>query len=245
MEAIHQEDQTGFVIVAKSNSAPGGALERARGVSVYFPILSSLYKELVFSKQTEWPGFLLDYASAFLDNKGPNESHALLEAAAETAYVSTVEIEANGNGHQPNSGGIGNMSSPMEVSKAPCLALFEGTTIEEPSKPVKELTGLAFLEMGANRKVRIPGDVDLNVPNTGTVKASTGTPLKLPTGTMVGSAGPSAIAVPMKVPACTLREPSNGNATTELSDGTRIVTNVGGTGFLVLEAIEFGVDDGA
>jgi hypothetical protein len=136
------------------------------------------------------------------------------------------------------------MSSPAEGIKATCMALFRGTTIADPNQAVKTLTGLSFLDMGENRKVKIPPDVDLEIPNVGTVKAGTGTPVKLPTGTMVGTASPVTVEVPIKVPACTLREPSNGNATTELSDGTRIVTPVGGTGFLVLEIVEFGVDEG-
>lgn len=125
-----------------------------------------------------------------------------------------------------------------EVSAVRCIALFEGTTIEDSQNPL-QVTGLSFLEMGENRKVKIPGEVDLNIPQLGTVKASTGTPVKLPTGTIVGHAtGAAPPPVSIRVPACTLVEPSK-NLSTKLSDGTRIVTPSGGIPFLVLEAIEF------
>lgn len=228
-------EEPGFVLSTGSNAVTGGALERARGVSIYFPVPLPLYKELAFSKKTQWARFLDDYAGAYLED----------ESAAKplkTVAVETAAIETNGNGHQPNLEGVTDMSSPVEVSFVPCLALFENTSIEEPGKPARPVTSLSFLEMGANRKVKIPGDVDLDVPNVGTVKASGGTPVKLPTGTMVGSSGPVTTAIRVKVPACILREPSNNNATTELGPDTKIVVDVGGTAFLVLESVEFEVD---
>jgi hypothetical protein len=121
-----------------------------------------------------------------------------------------------------------------------CLALFEGTTIELGNQ-TKTLTGLSFIEMGANRKVKIPGDTDLNIPKKGTVKASTGTPTKLPTGTIVGKTSGASTPIAIRVPACTLREPSAGNATTQLSEGTRIAMSVGIANFLILEPIDFEV----
>ena len=237
MEIISPTDgPPGFVLSAKSNAVTGGALQRARGVSIYFPVPLPLYKELAFSKETEWARFLDDYAGAYLEDKGP--ATTLKTVAA----VETAAIETNGNGHQPNSEGVTNMSSPVEVSFVPCLALFQNTSIEEPGKPARQVTDLCFLEMGANRKVKIPGDVDLHVPNVGTVKASGGTPVKLPTGTLLGSTGPVTTAIRVKVPACILREPANDNASTELGADTKIVVDVGGTAFLVLESVEFEVD---
>lgn len=133
-----------------------------------------------------------------------------------------------------------------EVSPVRCLALFAGTIIENPGTEPKTITGLSFLEMGEYKTVKIPADANLEIPEAGVVnagvKAGSGTPVKLTTGTVVGHGTGTAATQPIsiRVPACTLREPSSGTPETKLSDGARI-TN-GATPFLVLEPLDFELD---
>lgn len=131
-----------------------------------------------------------------------------------------------------------------EVSPVRCLALFAGTIIENPGSELKTITGLSFLEMGENRTVKIPADANLEIPEAGVVnvgvKAGSGTPVKLTTGTVVGHGTAAAQPISIRVPACTLREPSSSTPETKLTEGARI-TN-GATPFLVLEPLDFDLD---
>lgn len=60
------EDTSGFVIASRTttnSSGEAGPLAHAHGVSIYFPLLPTLYSRLEFSKQTHWDTFLSQYAN--------------------------------------------------------------------------------------------------------------------------------------------------------------------------------------
>jgi hypothetical protein len=94
MGEIHGADQTGFVVAAGNNSAPGGLLENARGVSIYFPIISTLYSRLLISDETRWSEFLRDYSHSCLTKPVSNQPIA---PAPNAFVVGTASTSSESN----------------------------------------------------------------------------------------------------------------------------------------------------
>jgi|GEM_PF-6897665 len=119
----------------------------------------------------------------------------------------------------------------------PTIAIQKGASISRPDGAViLELTGLAFLEMKEKPTIKVPKDTDLDIPQEGVVKASSGTETKA--GTRIGS--PADLPPPgveIEVPDCTLIETAKANKKTELDKGTKIKTNPGEPPIFVLEDV--------
>lgn len=119
----------------------------------------------------------------------------------------------------------------------PTIAIPKGASISGADGAViLQLTGLAFLEMDPKPKIKVPENTDLDIPQKGVVKASSGTETKA--GTRIGSpADKPPPGVEIEVPACTLIETAKANKRTYLPEGTKIKTNPGEPPILVLEDV--------
>lgn len=94
MDIIRKDDNSGFVIASGSSSSTGGLLERAKGVSLYFPLIAPIYKNLLFCSKTGWNKFLRNYASALLHEDNAGDLFKLATADS-----------GGGNGNETKSGG--------------------------------------------------------------------------------------------------------------------------------------------
>lgn len=119
----------------------------------------------------------------------------------------------------------------------PTILIQKGASIlGTDGAQIVQLTGVAFLEMEANPKIKMAEDTDLDIPQAGVVKASTGTETKA--GTRIGSpANDSPPGVEIEVPACTLIETAKANKKTALANGTKIKTYRGEPPIFVLEQV--------
>jgi hypothetical protein len=119
----------------------------------------------------------------------------------------------------------------------PTIAIQKGASISGADGAViLQLTGLAFLEMDTKPNIKVPEDTDLDIPQEGVVKASSGTETKA--GTRIGSpADKPPPGVEIEVPACTLIETAKANKKTDLAEGTKIKTNPGEPPIFVLEEV--------
>jgi hypothetical protein len=245
MSIIYKDDKSGFVVHARPTSDDGSLLANAHGISIYFPMIAPLYTGLDLSERTKWDVFLHEYANTLLRPKEDDEK--VMAGTQEVTPGAPLQPDSapQDNGHKiSNLGGTTDMSSNATeaAQKIPCLALFKGMQVLDVAKGInKTLNGLSFIEMGADRKVSKKGEADLDVPQKGQVKASLNTSTKFPSGTRFGTPGQPPPSVEISLPACTLREPSAGNLTTELGQGAKIITKAGGASLVVLEEIELKV----
>ena len=219
MDAIHKDGSAGgdFVLHSKINAKDNHPLANSHGVSIYFPLILPLYRNLEMCKTTEWDSFLANYmTNVFVPTEHPTAASNLITAST----VST-----------PTLGGI-TMANPAQF---PTVALQKGTTVTLPNNTVITLTGFSMLVMQPQPTVTVPVGTDLDLPHEGH-KASTGTETKaLPTGSRLGSPadGPPP-GVEMVIPAATLRETAKANKKTDLPAGTKITTAPGAPPILVL-----------
>lgn len=122
--------------------------------------------------------------------------------------------------------------------RKPTLKLPKGSSITDPTTgSLPELSAAGFVDMDDSPAVTIPANTDLFIPGKGKVKASSGTEVKAKSKVGAKKKGEPTPSVEIELPACTLREPSNGGATTELSAGTKVRTKQGKGSILVLADI--------
>ncbi len=221
MDAIHKDDGTGFVAKSGITFPEQSDIQGARGVSIYFPLILPLYRELEFSKETLWDDFLQDYMTTFFFQPGSTPVVASLSG-----------LSMDGNGSKPKGGNnvmSSNSVSAAAAARTPCLVLSEGTKITDKATGLtKELTGMSIVDITPEPKVHVPEGTDVLVPGNPGVKAITGTEVKASSGTELKAGvgqGPAKPLLEMAVPACTLRELTTANADTDFTDGASIVAS--------------------
>jgi hypothetical protein len=217
MDAIHKDDGTGFVAKSGITFPEQSDIQSARGVSIYFPLILPLYRELEFSKETLWDDFLQDYMSKFF-----------FQPDSISVVASLSNLSVDGNGSKPKGGNnvmSSNSVSAAAAARTPCLMLSEGTKITDKATGLtKELTGMSVVDITPEPKVHVPEGTDVKIPGEPGIKAITGTEVKASSGTeLKAGVGPAKPLLEMVVPACTLRELTTVNADTDFADGASIV----------------------
>jgi hypothetical protein len=132
MQAIKPKDVEGFVLTSKINAKPHHPLANSHGVSIYFPLILPLYRNLEICKTTRWDSFLSSYpATVFL----PTGVSEILSRNLTTL-------------------GENSMADPI-LTKT--IAFLEGCTVILPDLTVMTLTGFATLDMEPNQRLACPG----------------------------------------------------------------------------------------
>jgi Clostripain family len=234
--------ESDFVFHCGGTSGKGGILERAHGVSIYFPPLPSTYADLDLSKHTHWNNFVHGYMNAVflskpvieIDRKngrspqGPKpqkSSESLPPAKTSQPVAVTTPDSLAGNGKKDQPAGNGEKAR---------LLLPKGTCVRDLLGEFEEtLTDQAFLMIREPAEIKVPEGTELDMPKKGNVKASTGTSTKASTGTSTkASTGTSTKAIRtvdgnvsvgcLDVPMCILNKAFSGGETRKLRNGTRI-----------------------
>ncbi len=176
-----------FVLHCGSTSGTGGSLDRAHGVSIYFPPLPSTYADLELSERTHWNGFVLEYMKAVfrLDPlpepaEQPRRTHPIRPEVGEVA----VPGSETSNAKAPRDVTAATFDQPTENGEKARLWLPKGTRILDLNSGYHDiLDNQAFLIMGISAEIRVPEGTELDMPKRGIVKASSGTSTKASTGT--------------------------------------------------------------
>lgn len=253
-----------FVLHCGSTSGAGGLLDKAHGVSIYFPPLPSTYQDLDLSKHTHWNNFVHEYInSVFLKSKvewrknGWPKRKQSYEPATPVKAIPRTVVSASPD-------------LPATDGKRARLLLPKGTRVEDVlSKFERKLKAQAFLVIEEPAEIRVPEGTELDMPRKGSVKASSGTSTKASSGTSTkASTGTSTKAIIrgadgeakvmwLDVPMCTLKEAFSGGRQAgsrerirELRNGTRIHPPKPGPGrkkediepIIVINEVKFVVD---
>ncbi len=170
-----------FVLHCRSTSGEGGSLERAHGVSIYFPPLPATYADLDLSEDTNWNNFVLDYMNAVFRRSPEIE---LPEKSPFVRSPTQIGAEVQPATKTPDAVVAATFDQPEENGEKARLWLPRGTRILDMNSGYEEtLENQAFLIMSDLAEIRVPEGTELNMPRRGIVKASTGTSTKASTGT--------------------------------------------------------------
>lgn len=223
-----------FVLHCGSTSGQGGILERAHGVSIYFPPLPSTYADLELSEHTHWNNFVHEYMnSVFRKNRviQAAQKHERPQHRAGSEQHSKSVLPAKPS---PRTVVASNPDQPAGNGKKARLLLPKGTVVKDLLSEFNEtLTSQAFLMIGEPAEIKVPEGTELDMPRKGSVKASSGTSTKASSGTSTkASTGTSTKAIRtvdgnvlvgwLDVPMCILNKAFSGGQTRNLRNGTRI-----------------------
>ena len=169
-----------FVLHCRSTSGAGGSLERAHGVSIYFPPLPATYADLDLSRETNWNNFVLNYMNEVF-RRSPKMRLAKIESVRSATQIGSELRTAS---KTRNSVVAATFDQPEENGEKARLWLPKGTRILDMNSGYEEtLKNQAFLIMSDLAEIRVPDGTELDMPKRGIVKASTGTSTKASTGT--------------------------------------------------------------
>lgn len=249
MDVISSNDdkKSDFVLHCESTSGTGGSLERAHGVSIYFPPLPATYADLDLSEHTNWNNFVLDYMNAVF-RRSPAIKPQRRRSDLST-YKTRSEMQPDSKVHEaskePNAVVAASLDQPEGNGEKARLWLPKGTRILDLNSGYEHtLDNQAFLIMPDLAEIRVPENTELDMPRRGIVKASTGTSTKASTGTSTkastgtstkASTGTSTKAIRraggkifvewLDVPRCILNQPFSSakeQITVDLNSGTKI-----------------------
>jgi Clostripain family len=228
--------ESDFVLSCKSTSGTGGLLDRAHGVSIYFPPLPSTYGDLDLSQHTHWNNFVHGYMNAVFQPRDvqplPERKGQTYEASSESSSEALSDSAKNFEGGRKVAPAI--PDKPSTNGKKARLLLPRGSKIEDRLSLFEEtLDAQAFLMMDEPTQIKVPEGTELDMPKRGNVKASSGTSVKASSGTSTkASSGTSTKAIRtengvgvvgwLDVPNCVLNKSFSGGETRNLKNGTRI-----------------------
>jgi hypothetical protein len=253
-----------FVLHCGSTSGKGGILERAHGVSIYFPPLPSTYRDLDLSEHTHWNNFVHEYMNKVFRKSLVTEAPRERERPGQSAKSEQPYEPASPAEPSPRTVAAAGPDQPAGNGRKARLLLPKGTLVRDLLGEFQEiLTNQAFLMIDEPAEIKVPEGTELDMPKKGSIKASSGTSTKASTGTSTkASTGTSTKAIRtvvdgtvfvgwLDVPMCILNKAFSGGQTRKLRNGTRIFPPTPAKGetdkdvepVIVINEVKFVVDE--